>query len=98
MTTFTIYKAEKYNHYRSDDIAKFDTFLYLDGDLTNWDTQDEYKLPQGWRFINGNGEDFSYLLTDTKKVIEGQDLNWSKTHNKPYCYDKDLKKVFFDKA
>lgn len=97
MTTFTIYKAEKYNFYRSADTAKFDTFLYLDGDLSNWDTQDEYQLPQGWQFIEGNGEDFSYLLTDNNQVINPQDLNWSSQSEKPYCL-VNSKRVYFDKA
>ena len=83
MSTFTLYRADAINESESGSIAVFDTTYYLDGDINNWDTKEEYVLPSGWDFVDGNGEASSYLVTDNNKVIEGQNICYSKSDDAP---------------
>lgn len=101
MKTFTLYRADVYNSYESGSVPVFDTFYHLDGDLSNWDTQDEYQLRDGWSFVDGKGEDFSYLTTKAGNVINVTDIGHDKQKDAPYVWlrgKNGMAKVFFVKV
>lgn len=98
--TFTLYRADVLNPNKSGSIAVFDTTYYLDRDM-DWDTQDEYELPKGWRFVDGDDGDFSYLVTDNNQILDGRSISHYKTEDTAgawYTGKKGATKVLFKKV
>lgn len=83
MTTFTLYRADIKNSDKSGSITVFDTTYYLDGDIDNWNKKEEYVLPNGWDFVDGQGERPSHLVTENNRVIDGQNICYSEMNDAP---------------